>query len=337
MNKTYVIAEAGVNHNGDYEIARRMIIEAKKAGADAIKFQTFKAESLVSSSASKAEYQVKNTGVTESQQDMLKRLELSYEQFKNLSQYALDLEIDFLSTPFDEESIEFLRSFKMPFFKVPSGEITNLPYLHKIEETKIPIIISTGMSTLSEIEEALQVFDMYDKKKIILLHCNTQYPTPFHDVNLRAMDTLKQQFGVEVGYSDHTLGIEVPIAAVALGAVIIEKHFTLDRKMEGPDHKASLEPKELEDMINAIRNIEKALGTGEKLPSVSELRNRDIARKSIVAKTDIIKGDIYTEYNITAKRPGDGISPMKWNQVIGRTADRDFKKDEKIEMSLWRK
>ncbi len=334
MNKTYVIAEAGVNHNGDYELARRMIYEAKKAGADAVKFQTFKAENLVSVHAPKAEYQLQNTDLRESQQEMLKRLELSYEQFKNLNQYAKELKIDFLSTPFDEDSIEFLRLLQMPFFKIPSGEITNLPYLLNIAATQIPIIMSTGMSTLNEIEEALQVFDAYDRKNIILLHCNTQYPTPFQDVNLKALDTLKQQFGVAVGYSDHTLGIEVPIAAVAMGAVLIEKHFTLDSNMEGPDHKASLEPKELADMIKAIRNIEKALGTGEKIPSASELHNKEIARKSIVARTDIKKGDIFTEHNITAKRPGGGISPMKWHHVIGKIAIRDFKKDEKIEMSL---
>lgn len=334
MNKTYVIAEAGVNHNGDYELARKMIFEAKKAGADAVKFQTFKAENLVSVYAPKAEYQLKNTDLKESQQEMLKRLELSYEQFENLNQYAKEVDIDFLSTPFDEESIVFLRSLQMPFFKIPSGEITNLPYLLKIASTQIPIIMSTGMSTLNEIEEALQVFDAYDRKNIILLHCNTQYPTPYQDVNLKALDTLKQRFGVTVGYSDHTLGIEVPIAAVTMGAVLIEKHFTLDCNMEGPDHKASLEPKELADMIKAIRNIEKALGTGEKIPSASELHNKEIARKSIVARTDIKKGDIFTEHNIMAKRPGDGISPMKWHQVIGQAAIRDFKKDEKIEMSL---
>ncbi|MDF2511044.1 MAG: N-acetylneuraminate synthase [Herbinix sp.] len=334
MNKAYVIAEAGVNHNGDYELAKKMIFEAKKAGADAVKFQTFKAENLVSVYAPKAEYQLKNTDLKESQQEMLKRLELSYEQFKNLNQYAKELEIDFLSTPFDEESIEFLRSLQMPFFKIPSGEITNLPYLLKIASTQIPIIMSTGMSTLHEIEEALQVFDAYDRKNIILLHCNTQYPTPYQDVNLKALDTLKQRFGVTVGYSDHTLGIEVPIAAVTMGAVLIEKHFTLDCNMEGPDHKASLEPKELADMIKAIRNIEKALGTGEKIPSSSELQNKEIARKSIVARTDIKKGDTFTEDNIVAKRPGDGISPMKWYQVIGQAAIRDFKKDEKIETSL---
>ena len=334
MNKTYVIAEAGVNHNGDFELAKRMISEAKIAGADAVKFQTFKAENLVSVHAPKAEYQLQNTDLRESQQEMLKRLELSYEQFESLNRYAKELEIDFLSTPFDEESIEFLRSLKMPCFKIPSGEITNFPYLLKIATTQIPIIMSTGMSTMKEIKEALQVFDTYDRKNIILLHCNTQYPTPYQDVNLKVMDTLRQQLGVAVGYSDHTLGIEVPIAAVAMGAVVIEKHFTLDRNMEGPDHKASLEPKELADMVKAIRNIERALGTEEKIPSPSELKNRDIARKSIVARTDIRKGEIFTEHNIITKRPGDGISPMKWHQVIGQTAIRDFKKDEKIEMIL---
>lgn len=330
MSRTYIIAEAGVNHNGDFKLAKKMIFEAKKAGVDAVKFQTFVSKNLVSNYAPKAEYQKKNTNGLESQQDMLKKLELSFNDFTVLQEYAKELDIDFLSTPFDEESIEFLKTLEMPFWKIPSGELTNLPYLMKIEETKKPIILSTGMSTIDEIEQTLNVFKEYSRSNITLLHCNTEYPTPFKDVNLKAMNTLKDKFNVSVGYSDHTKGIEVPIAAVAMGAVIIEKHFTLDKNMEGPDHKASIEPNELVSMVNAIRNIEESLGDGEKCPSDSENKNISIARKSIVAKKEIKRGDLFTIDNLTVKRPGDGLSPMEWFNILGETALRDFNIDEKI-------
>lgn len=332
MSRTYIIAEAGVNHNGDFNLAKKMIYEAKKAGVDAVKFQTFISKNLVSSYAPKADYQKKTTNSSESQQDMLEKLELSFENFTLLQEYANELDIDFLSTPFDNDSIKFLKTLDMPFWKIPSGEITNLPYLMEIEETKKPIILSTGMSTMDEIEQALNVFKDYNRSDIILLHCNTEYPTPFRDVNLNAMNTLKDKFKVKVGYSDHTKGIEVPIAAVALGADIIEKHFTLDKNMEGPDHKASLEPNELMSMVNAIRNIEDSLGNGEKIPSDSEKKNISIARKSIVAKKEIKKGDIFTTDNITVKRPGDGISPMEWFNILGKTAHKDFNNDQKIDL-----
>lgn len=331
MGRTYIIAEAGVNHNGDFELAKKMILDGKKAGVDAVKFQTFKAGNLVASNAKKAEYQLKSTDNKESQQDMLKKLELSFREFCLLKEYAAELDIDFISTPFDEESVDFLDTLNMPFWKIPSGEITNLPYLYKIAKTKKPIILSTGMCTLEEIGEALDIFGDYNREDITVLHCNTEYPTPFEDVNLNAMKTLKEKFHVKVGYSDHTQGIEIPIAAVALGAEVIEKHFTLDKNMPGPDHKASLEPDELKEMVKAIRNIEISLGNGEKYPSESEKKNIAVARKSIVAKKDIKKGDIFTEENITTKRPGNGISPMEWFKVLGRKAIKDFQKDELIE------
>lgn len=331
MGRTYIIAEAGVNHNGDFELAKKMILDGKKAGVDAVKFQTFKAGNLVASNAKKAEYQLKSTDNKESQQDMLKKLELSFREFCLLKEYAAELDIDFISTPFDEESVDFLDTLNMPFWKIPSGEITNLPYLYKIAKTKKPIILSTGMCTLEEIGEALDIFGDYNREDITVLHCNTEYPTPFEDVNLNAMKTLKEKFHVKVGYSDHTQGIEIPIAAVALGAEVIEKHFTLDKNMPGPDHKASLDPDELKEMVKAIRNIEIALGNGEKYPSESEKKNIAVARKSIVAKKDIKKGDIFTEENITTKRPGNGISPMEWFKVLGIKAIKDFQKDELIE------
>lgn len=332
MSKVYVIAEAGVNHNGQYEIAKSMIYEAAKAGADAVKFQTFKANLLVSRKAPKAEYQIDATGTNETQLMMLKKLELTEDEFRELANYARKVNIDFISTPFDLESIDFLKSLNMPYWKIPSGEITNKPYLMEIATTKKPVIISTGMSTMKEIQEALDIFCEYDSGMITVLHCNTQYPTPYEDVNLRAMETLRSHFGLKVGYSDHTLGIEIPIAAVAMGANVIEKHFTLDRDMDGPDHKASLQPEELADMVKAIRNVEAALGNGEKKPTPSERANINVARKSIVAKRDILKGEVYTEENITAKRPGDGLSPMRWYEVIGKTAKQDFKADERIEL-----
>ncbi len=334
MNNTYIIAEAGVNHNGDIELAKKMIIEAKKAGANAVKFQTFIAENLVSKEAPKAGYQNKTTSKNETQYQMLKKLELSFEQFKELDYFAGKTGIDFLSTPFDEESITFLSSLNMPFWKIPSGEITNKPYLLKIENTKLPIILSTGMSTMEEITEALELFRNYPREDITLLHCNTEYPTPYKDVNLKAIQVLKDIYGVKVGYSDHTPGIEVPIAAVAMGACVIEKHFTLDKSMPGPDHKASLEPEELTKMVRSIRNIEMALGNGIKKPSSSEKNNISIVRKSIVAKRNIHIGEVFTEENITTKRPGDGISPMKWFGILGMAATRDYSIDEKIDENI---
>ena len=327
----YIIAEAGVNHNGSFELACKLVDAAKAAGVDCIKFQTFKSENLVSHSAQKAEYQKDTTGEG-SQVDMLKKLELSYDEFLKLKEYCDQVGICFLSTPFDFDSIVFLNSIEMPFWKIPSGEITNYPYLVALAKTGKPVVMSTGMCEMEEIEEAIKVLRDNGTKDIKLLHCNTEYPTPFEDVNLKAMETIRNAFGLEVGYSDHTKGIEVPIAAVALGATVIEKHFTLDRNMEGPDHKASLEPDELAKMVQSIRNIEKSLGTGDKKPSASEKKNIAVARKSIVAKTAIKCGDELSEANITVKRPGNGISPMRWNELIGTKAVRDFKEDELIEL-----
>lgn len=332
--KTYIIAEAGVNHNGDFNLAKDLIYKAKEVGADAVKFQTFTAEKIVSRTAPKADYQTKTTSTDESQFQMLKKLELSYEQFRALKEYSNQIGIEFLSTPFDEDSIEFLTDLQISKWKIPSGEITNLPYLVKIEKTKLPIILSTGMSTMKEIAQALEVFRSYDRSDITLLHCNTEYPTPFSDVNLKAMLTMRDTYGVKVGYSDHTSGIEVPIAAVALGAEVIEKHFTLDKSMPGPDHKASLDPDEFVAMVKAIRNIEQALGTGIKQPSSTESKNIAVIRKSIVAKRAIQKGEMFTEDNITTKRPGDGMSPMKWFDLLGKVASRDYPKDTKIKEKL---
>ena len=329
--RVYVIAEAGVNHNGSFETACKMVDSAKEAGVDCIKFQTFKTRNLVSSNAQKAEYQKKSTGEG-SQADLLEKLELSYDEFIGLKDYCDKVGICFLSTPFDLESIAFLNTLDMPFWKVPSGEVNNYPYLVAIGKTEKPVVISTGMCEMSEIRSAIDVLKENGTKDIKLLHCNTEYPTPFCDVNLLAMQTMRDVFGIEVGYSDHTKGIEVPIAAVALGATIIEKHFTLDRNMEGPDHKASLEPHELAKMVMSIRNIECALGNGDKIPSSSEKKNRIVARKSIVAAKDIKKGDVFTTDNITVKRPGSGIDPMRWNDIIGTKAVRAFKEDELIEI-----
>jgi len=332
MNKVFIIAEAGVNHNGDVNLAKKLVDVAKKAGADAVKFQTFKAENLVSKSAKKADYQVENTGNNESQYEMIKKLELSFDDFIELKKYCDEKEIMFLSTPFDDESIEFLNNLGIEIFKIPSGEITNLPYLRKIGKLRKKVILSTGMADLGEIEDALDVLINSGTKKenITVLHANTEYPTPFEDVNLKAMQTISCAFDVAVGYSDHTMGIEVPIAAVAMGARVIEKHFTLDRNLEGPDHRASLEPDELKAMVSAIRNIEKALGNGLKKPSRSEKKNIEVARKSIVAKRDIKKGEKFSEENLTVKRPGNGISPMRWDEIIGKTAQKDYKEDELI-------
>lgn len=332
--KVIIIAEAGVNHNGSYELAIKMVDEAKRAGADYVKFQTAKPELVISTFAPKAEYQKETTGAAESQLEMCKAIHLPLTDYKPLKEYCDKVGIGFMSTPFDLVSIDVLEPLDMDYYKIPSGEITNLPYLRKIASKHRPVILSTGMCEVEEVEAALQVLEQGGVKRsdIIVLHCNTEYPTPMADVNLRAMDDLRRSLGVEVGYSDHTKGIEVPIAAVALGATVIEKHFTLDKTMEGPDHKASLEPDELKAMVDAIRNIEQALGGGHKHVSPSERKNMDIARKSIVAARDIRKGEVLTEENITTKRPGNGISPMRWDSVIGTTAIRDFGYDELIEI-----
>lgn len=334
MKKTIIIAEAGVNHNGNYEMAIKMIDEAKAAGADYVKFQTAKPELVISTFAPKAEYQKETTGNGESQLEMCKAIHLPLTDYKPLKEYCDKVGIGFMSTPFDLVSIDFLEPLDMDYYKIPSGEITNLPYLRAIAAKDRKVIISTGMSELPEIEEALQVLENGGLKRsdIIVLHCNTEYPTPMRDVNLRAMLDIRDRLGVAVGYSDHTNGIEVPIAAVALGAEVIEKHFTLDKTLPGPDHKASLEPQELKAMVDAIRNIEAALGDGKKKVTDSERPNIIVARKSIVAARPIKAGEVYTEENVTVKRPGNGISPMKWDDVLGKTAPRDFEYDELIEL-----
>jgi N,N'-diacetyllegionaminate synthase len=334
MKKVLIIAEIGVNHNKNVDLAKRMILEAKNAGADIAKFQTGVPENVISRFAEKAVYQKLQTGESESQLDMVRKLMFPLETFIELKECCDEIGIQFLSTPFDMESVKFLQSMNTPMWKIPSGEITNLPYLIAIAKTRKPVILSTGMSNLAEIRTAVDILKNNGAGEISVLHCNTEYPTPFEDVNLLAMLTIKKELGLHVGYSDHTPGIEVSIAAAALGAEIIEKHFTLDKNMEGPDHKASLEPQELKAMISAIRNIEKALGSGDKVPSPSEQKNIAIARKSIVAKCDIKKGEIFTEDNITVKRPGNGISPMKWNEILGQTAKRDFAEDELIEHNI---
>lgn len=332
--RVFIIAEAGVNHNGSLSLAKKMIDEAAKAGADAVKFQTFKASLLASRAAPKASYQKKTTLKSESQLEMLRKLELSPHAHVELINRCRERGVMFLSTPFDLQSVELLRAMGLRIFKIPSGEITNLPYLRKIGSLKKKIILSTGMSYMKEVKEAIEVLTASGTRKpdITVLHANTEYPTPMEDANLRAMLSMKDTLQVRVGYSDHTRGIEVPIAAAALGAEVIEKHFTLDRDMEGPDHKASLEPHELREMISAIRNIEKALGDGVKRPTRSERKNMAIARKSIVAGRDIGKGETFTPENLTTKRPGTGISPMLWDKVIGRRARRDYKADEVIRL-----
>lgn len=334
FRKTLIIAEAGANHNGSLDTAFKLVDAAVEAGADIVKFQTGKADKIISKYAPKAEYQKRATDVNESQLEMCRKLDLDYPSHEKLKKYCQQKRIMFLSSPFDLESIDMLDGLGLHTFKIPSGEITNLPYLQKIGSLKKKIILSTGMSDLSEVGTALDILvkSGTNKEGITVLHCNTEYPTPYADVNLLAMCTLQETFGTKVGYSDHTLGIEVPIAAVALGASVIEKHLTLDRNMLGPDHKASLEPQEFKRMVLAIRNIEMALGDGTKKPSPSEQKNIVIARKSIVAAKDIIKGEIFTEASITTKRPGSGINPMKWGHVIGVAAKRDFGKDELIEL-----
>ncbi len=326
----FIIAEAGVNHNGDYETALKLVDKAIECGVDCIKFQTFKAHNLVSASAPKAEYQKRTTDADESQYEMIKKLELSYVQFKALKAYCEEKGVMFLSTAFDLESISFLDALDILILKIPSGEITNLPYLIAVAKTGRDVILSTGMADISEIGAAISVLKKNGCGEITVLHCTTEYPTPFCDVNLKAMQTIRDTFSVKIGYSDHTKGIEVPIAAVAMGATVIEKHFTLDRNMLGPDHKASLEPDELKAMVDAIRNIEVALGDGVKQPAASEIKNMAVARKSIVARKIIKAGQVFTEDNLAVKRPGNGITPMKWFDVIGQVAKRDFEEDELI-------
>ncbi|MBO4874548.1 MAG: N-acetylneuraminate synthase [Bacteroidales bacterium] len=336
MNHTIIIAEAGVNHNGSLELAKRLVDKAFDAGADYVKFQTFKSEKGVSRNAKKADYQIANTKKEEeSQLEMVKKLELSYDNHQVLIDYCNRLGIKFFSTAFDLDSVDFLHSLNLGLWKIPSGEVTNYPFLKRIAAYNEKTILSTGMCDMADVRAAVDVLynNGLSKENLILLHCNTEYPTPFEDVNLKAMDALRKEFGVEVGYSDHTRGIEVPIAAVALGATVIEKHFTLDHNMDGPDHKASLEPDELKAMVSAIRNIEKALnGDGTKHVSESERKNIAIARKSIIAACDIKKGEMLSENNLTVKRPGTGISPMRWNEVIGTKAICDFEEDELIRL-----
>jgi len=328
----FIIAEAGVNHNGSIDLAKKLIDAACNAGADAVKFQSFKAENLATKNSQKATYQKETTNIEESQFEMLKKLELNFEMHKELFLYCKNKRIIFLSSPFDHESIDLLKDLGLDIFKIPSGELTNLPYLRHIGKLNKKIILSTGMSNMNEIKNALNILINSGTKKenITILHANTEYPTPIEDVNLRAMVTIGNELDVNFGYSDHTLGIEVDIAAVAIGASCIEKHFTLDRNLEGPDHKASLEPQELKAMVRAIKNIELALGSGIKIPSKSEMQNIKIVRKSIVAKTQIKKNDVFNENNLTVKRPGNGISPMKWDEIIGTKAPKDYREDDLI-------
>jgi len=327
-----IIAEAGVNHNGDIDLACELIRQAALCGADIVKFQTFKPEHLVSKFAQKAEYQKQTTDINESQFIMLSKLALPHDAYPRLLECCKHNNIQFLSTAFDFESINFLKSLQMPCWKIPSGEVTNLPYLIKIAQTGDKIILSSGMCTMDELIAAIDVLREYGANEIVVLQCTSEYPAPFEDVNLKAMRTIQNKLNLPVGYSDHTVGIEVPIAAVAMGAVVIEKHFTLDKGMKGPDHKASLEPAELRNMIEAIRNIEKAIGTGEKIPTNSEIKNIAIARKSIVASRNISKSEVLSGSNLTVKRPGNGISPMKWFEVLGARAIRNYLEDELIEL-----
>tara|TARA_S200000501_G_scaffold376862_1_gene433151 strand:+ start:3460 stop:4482 length:1023 start_codon:yes stop_codon:yes gene_type:complete len=333
MKRTQIIAEAGVNHNGNVELAKELIDIAAKAGADIVKFQTFKADNLVSKNTEKAYYQKKLTDINESHYEMIKKLELDYNTHLELINHSNKRGIDFLSTPFDSESLKMLINLSLNTIKIPSGEITNLPFLREIGQSKKSVILSTGMSSLKEIKDAVKTLVAFGTKmkNITVLHCNTEYPTPMEDVNLRAMITIQNELGLPTGYSDHTLGIEVPIAAVALGAIMIEKHFTINRNLKGPDHAASLEPKELQNMIKSIRNIEKTLGDGIKRPSQSETKNISIGRKSIIAKRIIKKNELYSINNLTTKRPGTGISPMNWDLLVGRKANKNYRPDELIE------
>lgn len=334
MNKVLIIAEAGVNHNGSLEIAYRLADAAKEAGANYVKFQLSVPSLLISKCAPQAEYQKRNTGKVESQLDMIQKLALSFDDHAKLKVYCDSIGVRYLCTPFIIPAIEFLQTLNMPFWKLPSGAITDYPYLVKIACTGLPVIMSTGMATMEEIYDAFKVLteNGLSRDDITLLHCTTEYPAPIDQVNLRCINTLRETFGVKVGYSDHTQGIEIPVAAVAMGAEVIEKHFTLSREMSGPDHKASLEPDELKLMIQQIRNIERALGDGVKTISEIETKNKMVARKSIVAKVNIRKGEVFTEENLTAKRPGIGISPMQWMNVMGNKAIRDFNEDEMIEI-----
>lgn len=335
MEKVLIIAEAGVNHNGSLKLAKQLVDVAAAAGVDIVKFQTFRAENLVSEQAVQADYQKRNLGSSDqSQFSMLKKLELSQADHRILFEYCREKGVSFLSTAFDFESIDFLATLKPDLWKIPSGEITNYPYLKRIAQFRKPVILSTGMSTLGEITAAMNVLEEFglSRNQITVLHCNTEYPTPMCDVNLRAMQTIAAELKVNTGYSDHTVGIEIPVAAVALGATVIEKHFTLDRNLTGPDHKASLEPQELKAMVSAIRNVELALGDGVKRVSDSERKNKSIARKSIVAACPIKKGEFFSENNLTVKRPGDGVSPMFWEQVLGKMAGKDFQADDLIEL-----
>lgn len=332
MNRTFIIAEAGVNHNGSIELAKRLVDVAVDAGCDAVKFQTFKAENVVTKGAEKAKYQKVTANADESQLDMIKKLELSYGDFNHLKRYCDENHIMFMSSPFDVDSVDFLADLGLSVFKIPSGEITNLPYLRRINSYKRKVILSTGMSTLDEIKVALEILRNCE---IAVLHCTTEYPCPYDEINLRVLQTLKQELQVEVGYSDHSKGIEIPIAAVACGATIIEKHFTLDKSMKGPDHKASLEPSELRQMVSAIRNVEAAIsGDGIKRPSQSEIKNINIVRKSIVSKCTIHRGEVFTNDNITTKRPATGLSPMLWDSIIGKRATRDYNEDDMIDEQI---
>lgn len=332
MSHVLIIAEAGVNHNGDITLAKQLVDVAKEAKVDAIKFQSFVTERLVTKDAKKAEYQKKHTKQTNCQYEMLKKLELSKEEQKELFSYCKEKKILFLSSPFDEESIEVLQDFEIPLFKIPSGEITNYPYLQKVASCHKPVIVSTGMATMEEVEQCISVLEENGAGEITLLHCNTEYPTPMYDANLKAMLTLQERFHKKVGYSDHTLGAEAAVAAVALGAVVLEKHITLDKTMEGPDHLASLDPMELKHLVEWIRNVETALGTGVKIPTHSEEKNKVIVRKSIVAKRTIKKGESFSEENLTTKRPEGGLSPMRWKEILGQKANREFQEDEWIEI-----
>ena len=332
--KTLIIAEAGVNHNGDIDTALRMVEVAAQSGADCVKFQTFSADRLVTKNAGKADYQKCEDGAAESQYEMLRRYELSVAMHEQILAHCAKHEISFLSTGFDEASVDFLVGLGVEWLKVPSGEVTNLPYLEHVGKQGLPVILSTGMATLGEVNAAMDVLLRVGMRRenITVLHCTTEYPTPMQDVNLRAMLTMAEELGVKVGYSDHTMGIEVSVAAVAMGATVIEKHFTLDRALAGPDHRASLEPDELSEMVTAIRNVESALGNGNKVPAPNELTNRDVARKSIVAAREIKAGEIFDTENIAVKRPGTGVSPMQWYEVLGRTASKSYRKDELIEI-----
>lgn len=332
MEKTLIIAEAGVNHNGSVEAAMQLAMAAKEAGADAVKYQTCIPELVVSRFAEKAEYQKRETGAGQSQLEMIRKLHFDWNGHRRVKQFCDAIGIQYLSTAFDLPSIDFLETLDMPFHKVPSGEITNLPYLERIAATGRPVLVSTGMCEMEEVEQAVTVLKTGGCGELTLLHCNTEYPTPYEDANLRAMRALQKRFNCKVGYSDHTAGVTAAVAAVALGACVIEKHFTLDKTQPGPDHKASLEPQELTLLCRAVRDTEKLLGGGEKHVTQSEAKNRAVARKSIVALQYITRGEVFTEENLTVKRPGTGVSPMRWHEVLGKKAPRDFEEDECIEL-----